>query len=69
MCSAIAARITSDTGMDSTAATVSTILLIEDTLGSKLFDDENWDDEAMEKELDAIANRLWKIKVKLRGEE
>jgi hypothetical protein len=29
--------------------------------------DENAADAAMEKELDDIANRLWKIKTKLRG--
>ena len=46
-----------------------TIELIEDALATKFFDDENFKDEAMEKELDDIANRLWKIKTKLEVEE
>jgi hypothetical protein len=46
-----------------------TIELIEDALATKFFDDENFRDKAREKELDDIANRLWKIKTKLRGEE
>jgi hypothetical protein len=44
-----------------------TIELIEDALATKFFNDENFKDEAMEKELDNIANRLWKIMTKLRG--
>jgi hypothetical protein len=45
-----------------------TIELIVDALAAK--SNETFEDEsAMEKELDDIANRLWKIKIKLRGEE
>jgi hypothetical protein len=44
------------------------IELIEEALDTRSFD-ENAADASMEKELDDIANRLWKIKTKLRGEE
>ena len=46
-----------------------TIEVIEDALVTKFFDDENSKDDVMEKELDDIANRLWKIKTKLEVEE
>jgi hypothetical protein len=44
------------------------IELIEEALDTRSFD-ENAADASMEKELNDIANRLWKIKTKLRGEE
>jgi 5S rRNA maturation endonuclease (ribonuclease M5) len=50
-----------------------TIELIIDALETKIFDDPDFEDKpegaAIEKKLHDIANRLWAIKVKLRGDE
>lgn len=58
-----------DTDIQTFASDIADIIeLVRDSLQSKFAADENFRDDAMEKELDDIANRLWKIKVKLEGE-
>lgn len=59
-----------DTDIQTFASDIADIIeLIRQALQSKFREDENFRDGGMEKELDDIANRLWKIKIKLRGEE
>jgi hypothetical protein len=58
-----------DTDIQTFASDIRDIIeLIEEALDTRSFD-ENAADAAREKELDDIANRLWKIKTKLRAEE